>query len=147
LATFSLLTPRQITTLPLIAYYFKRLSLISLVANLLILPAQPAVMIMGGLALIAGLVWLPLGRVVAWAAWPFTAYTIAFVELLAKVPGASIGLGAIAPAVVIGCYVLLFGLTWLLSRSPDQRPAWPLRSAQRSGRFTSRWLPTRGWRR
>ncbi len=142
---FLLTLAAQITTLPLIAYYFKRLSLISLVANLLILPAQPAVMVTGGLALIAGLIWLPAGRIVAWVAWPFTAYTIAFVELLAKVPGASIGLGEVAPAVVIGCYALLFGLTWLFSRPPDRRPAWLL--ALRSvgwGQLASRWLPTSG---
>ncbi len=142
---FLLTLAAQITTLPLIAYYFKRLSLISLVANLLILPVQPAVMMMGGLALLAGLIWLPLGEVVAWAAWPFTAYTIAFVELFAKVPVASIGLGEVAPGFVIGFYALLFGLTWLLSRPPDQRPAWPLalRSAE-WGRFAAKWLPTSG---
>ncbi len=134
---FLLTLAAQITTLPLIAYYFKRLSLVSLVANLLIIPAQPAVMVMGGLALIAGLIWLPLGQVVAWIAWPFTAYTIAFVELFAKVPGAAIGLGEVAPGFVIGAYLLLFGLTWILSRPPDQRPPW-------WGRFTSRWLPTSG---
>ncbi|MBF8281244.1 MAG: comEC [Anaerolineales bacterium] len=142
---FLLTLAAQLTTLPLIAYYFKRLSLVSLIANLLILPAQPAVMVMGGLALLAGLIWLPLGKVVAWAAWPFTAYTIAFVELFAKVPGASIGLGEVAPGFVVGCYALLFGLTWLLSRPPDQRPAWPLalRSAE-WGRFAAKWLPTSG---
>ena len=142
---FLLTLAAQITTLPLIVYYFKRLSLISLVANVLILPAQPAVMVIGGLALIAGLLWLPLGKIVAWAAWPFTAYTIGFVELFAKAPGASIGLGEVAPGFVVGCYALLFGLTWLLSRPPDQRPAWPLalRSAE-WGQFTSRWLPASG---
>jgi len=134
---FLLTLAAQITTLPLIAYYFQRLSLISLVANVLILPAQPAVMVMGGLALTAGLIWLPLGQVVAWAAWPFTAYTIAFVEWFAKAPGASIDLGEVAPAFVIGCYALLFGLTWLLSRPPDRRPAW-------WSRFASQWLSTSG---
>ena len=100
---------------------------------------------MSGLALITGLLWLPLGKIIAWAAWPFTAYTIAFVELFAKVPGASIGPGEVAPAFVVACYALLFGLTWLFSRPLDQRPAWPL--ALRStewGQFTSRWLPTSG---
>jgi competence protein ComEC len=145
-AEFLLLTlAAQITTLPLIAYYFKRLSLISLVANALILPVQPAVMIVGGLALIAGLIWLPLGNVVAWAAWPFTAYTLAFVELFAQVPGASIDLGEVAPGFVVGSYALLFGLTWLFSRPPDQRLAWPLalRSAE-WGRFAAKRLPTAG---
>ena len=52
----------QLTTVPLILYYFRRLSLISLAANPLILPAQPPLMVLGGLATILGLVFLPLGR-------------------------------------------------------------------------------------
>ena len=91
--SFLLTLAAQLTTLPLIAYYFRSLSLISLVANLIILPAQPAVMILGGLALIIGLISLPLGQIAAWIAWPFTAYTIAFVAFFAQVPGAAIGLG------------------------------------------------------
>ena len=37
----------QILTLPLIAHYFGRLSVVSPLANLLVLPVQPAVMILG----------------------------------------------------------------------------------------------------
>jgi predicted membrane metal-binding protein len=43
-----------ITTLPVIAYHFNRISLLAFPVNPLILPAQPPVMILGGLALLAG---------------------------------------------------------------------------------------------
>ncbi len=46
----------QITTLPLLIYHFRQLSLIALLANLLVLPVQPAVMVSAGLALLVGLV-------------------------------------------------------------------------------------------
>ncbi len=39
----------QLTTLPVVAYHFQRLSLTLLVANPAILPAQPVVMVLGGL--------------------------------------------------------------------------------------------------
>ena len=65
----------QITTLPLTAYHFKRLSLISFIANPIVLPAQPPLMILGGLAMLAGMVWLPLGQLLAWLAWPISACT------------------------------------------------------------------------
>jgi len=39
----------QLTTLPIVIYYFRRLSLVSLLANPLVLPAQPPVMVLGGL--------------------------------------------------------------------------------------------------
>ena len=41
----------QATTLPIILHHFQRLSLISLLANPLILPVQPAVMVFSGLAM------------------------------------------------------------------------------------------------
>ena len=40
-------------------------------ANPFILPAQPAVMILGGLAVLLSLVWFPLGQIAAWVTWPF----------------------------------------------------------------------------
>src|SRR5258708_2862805 len=40
----------QLTTLPIMAYQFKQISLVSIIANPFILPAQPAVEILGGLA-------------------------------------------------------------------------------------------------
>ncbi len=76
----------QVTTLPVILVHFGRLSLTSLMANPLILPAQPALMILGGLALIAGMIIPALGQVLAWLAWPLAAYTLKVVEALAKIP-------------------------------------------------------------
>ena len=121
---FLLTLAAQVTTLPIIAYYFRQISLISLAANLVVLPVQPAVMILGGLALMFGLIWLPLGQLAAWITWPFTAYTLAFVRFFAGFPGAAIGLGDVALPVVILFYAGLFGLTWLLSQPADQRPGW-----------------------
>lgn len=122
--SFLLTLAAQITTLPLILYYFRSLSLIALVANMVILPAQPAVMILGGLALIAGLLALPLGRILAGIVWPFTAYTLSFVQLFARLPAAAIGLADVAEWFVLGLYGLLFGLTWLLKKPVEQRPVW-----------------------
>lgn len=38
----------QVMTLPVIAYHFQRISLVSILANPIILPAQPPVMVLGG---------------------------------------------------------------------------------------------------
>lgn len=103
----------QLTTLPLILYYFRRLSLASLLANPLILPPQPAVMVLGGLAALLGLAWLPLGQLVAYAAWPFIVYTIRVVEVLAQLPGGALALGRFSPLWLVAFYALLFaGTAW-----------------------------------
>lgn len=105
----------QITTLPIIVYHFRQLSLVTLLSNFLILPAQPGVMLWGGLATIAGLVWLPLGQVLGWIAWLFLTYTIRAVEITASFPYASLSLGHVNPGLVWLYYGLLAGAT-LVSR-------------------------------
>lgn len=106
----------QLTTLPLILYYFHQASYISLIANPLVLPAQPPLMILGGLATIAGLVFFPLGRFLSVFAWPWIAYTIRIVEALAQAPGAARTIAPLSPWVVLIFYLALFSLTLLGSR-------------------------------
>ena len=101
----------QLTTIPIMAYHFKRISLISFVANPFILFVQPAVMILGGLAVFASLILQPLGQLIAWFAWPFSAYTIRMVELFDRVSHGTIYLGDSSFWIVTGFYILLFAVT------------------------------------
>lgn len=101
----------QATTLPLTAYYFRRLPLVSPLANVVILPLQPPTMVLGGLATLVGTLSLPLARPLAWLAWPFPALTIRAVEAFAALPAAALPLGQVPLAWVGGYYALLFGLT------------------------------------
>jgi len=110
----------QITTMPIIIYSFRQLSLVTLLSNFAVLPAQPGVMLWGGLATIAGLIWLPLGQVLGWIAWLFLTYTIRAVEITASVPYASFSLGHVSPGLVWLYYGLLAGAT-LVSRQEPSR--------------------------
>jgi competence protein ComEC len=113
LSEFVLLTlAAQLTTLPIMAYHFRQISLVSPLANALILPAQPAVMVLGGLALMFSLLIYPLGQLLAWAAWPLTSYTIRVVELFAGLPQAVIYLGGFSLGFVVLFYVLLLAVTF-----------------------------------
>ncbi|MFH1183542.1 MAG: ComEC/Rec2 family competence protein [Chloroflexota bacterium] len=113
LGQFVLLTfAAQLTTLPIIAYHFKQISLVSPLANALILPAQPAVMVLGGLALVFSVLIYPLGQLIAWAAWPLTAYTIRVVEFFADLPQAVIYLGSFSLGVVALFYIVLLAVTF-----------------------------------
>ena len=116
-ADYVLLTlAAQLTTLPIMAYYFKQISLVSFIANPFILPAQPAVMILGGLAVFISLIIFPLGQLAAWSAWPLTMYTIRMVELFDSVPHGVIYLGNFSPAFVILFYAALLSVTFGGSR-------------------------------
>lgn len=111
----------QIATWPIMVYYFHQISGVGLLANLLILPVQPAVMILGGLATLAGLIWLPLGRPLAWIAWPFPMYTIRVVELMARLPYAAIELPRISATWAWGYYGVVGGGLWVVQQPPDGR--------------------------
>jgi len=110
----------QIATLPLTLYYFRRLSLVSLLTNFLILPAQPAVMIWGGLATLGGLLWLPLGEVLGWVAWLFLTYTIEVVRWAAGIPYAWVDVGRMTAA---GTWALYGGIGALTAVADPQTRA------------------------
>ncbi len=110
----------QLTTLPLMMYYFRRLSLISIIANPLILPVQPLLMILGGIATLIGMLWIPLARPIAALAWPFPAFTIHTVAALSNWPYASVGIGHIGFGTVFVFYAALGLLTWILLTPPGK---------------------------
>ncbi|HRQ23343.1 MAG TPA: ComEC/Rec2 family competence protein [Anaerolineales bacterium] len=120
----------QLTTIPIMAYHFKRISLISFIANPFILPVQPPVMIVSGLALLASVVFYPLGQLIAWIAWPFSAYSIRVVELFDKVPHGVIVLGDSSIWFVILFFAPLLAVTfgWSNIQAWFQRTAGALRA-------------------
>jgi competence protein ComEC len=125
---FSLLTiAAQVTTLPLIAFYFHQISIISLVANLIVLPVQPAVMVLGGLAALGAMLHSALGYLLFWLAWPFVTFTIVVVEGLAQVPLAAIQINRLPLWFLFLAYGALIGCSWFAMRPKIQRPnGWPL---------------------
>ncbi len=116
-AIFLLTIAAQAMTLPVLAYHFRSISLSALLANPLVLPVQPALMVLGLAAVMLGIVWLPLGGIFGWAASLLAGYTNSMVTLLSKIPG-TLSLPQISLGVVIAGYALLFVWLWLYPRSP-----------------------------
>lgn len=110
----------QVLTLPLMLAYFGQLSLISLPANAFILPAQPGVMLWGGLATLLGMVVPALGQIFAWIAWLFLTNTISLMRVFASVPGAAVP-GYVSSAGVILIYGGIAAITWLAQQEPQTR--------------------------
>src|SRR6185503_9507216 len=126
---FVLLTlAAQLTTIPIMAYHFQRISLVSFIANPFILPPQPAVMILGGLAVLVSHVSLFNGQLTAWIAYPFVIYTIRMVELFDRVPHGTLFLGNLSIWFVVLFYAALLSVTlgwssfkeWIQSFGRDQ---------------------------
>jgi len=113
----------QITTTPLIVFVFHRLSLVGLLTNFLVLPPQPAVMLLGGLATLTAMVIQPLGQVIAWIAWVFLEFTIVVVQATARLPFAAIEVGRFDAVILAAYYLLLFGATYLNAFASRPQPA------------------------
>ncbi|MBG0770633.1 MAG: ComEC/Rec2 family competence protein, partial [Anaerolineaceae bacterium] len=111
----------QVMTLPIMAYHFGGVSWIALIANPLILPVQSLVMILGGLAMLGGMLLPGLGHLLAVLASPFVTYTIRVVTLLARLPGGGLTLPDFNALWLLGFFGLLFFLT--LVPKPQQQLA------------------------
>lgn len=109
----------QILTLPLLIAYFEQLSLVSLLANALVLPAQPGVMTWGGLATLVGLISPALAQPFAWVAWLLLAYTTTLVRALATVPYAAVPI-----QLSLGAVLLIYALIGLLTWFAKQEASW-----------------------
>jgi len=82
----------QFTTLPLIIYNFGRLSLVSSIVNLLVLPSLPYLMIIGFGAIFLSLLVPAFAQYLFFPVWILLTYLIKAVEIFALIPLAAISL-------------------------------------------------------
>lgn len=110
----------QAAVLPVLIYNFDRLSLISPLANVLILPAIPLTMFFGFISAALGFVFLPLAKIAASVVWLFLSYEIWVAESLAKLPYASLEILNFPLIFAILYYALLIWLGFWVNpvRSP-----------------------------
>jgi len=125
----------QITTLPLLLFYFERFSWFSLPVNLLILPVQPALMVLGGASVLLGLMIFPLGSLLSFLGWPLAAYTIRIVEAFAAIPWVSQNFSSFSLGYVFFYYGFLLFVTF-----PALRPRFDLKKIHPSVDWP-RWQP------
>ena len=108
----------QIAVLPLLIYYFHNFSLVSLPANILILPFLPAAMLLGFLSGIGGMIFLPFGQLLGYFAWAITTYQIKVIEYFASLSFASMAWD-ISLSWLVAFYVILIIVIYKLSRVLD----------------------------
>jgi len=82
----------QIFTLPILIYNFGYISLISPLANILIIPILPFIMVSGFIFSFMGIFWQFLGWIFSFPAWFLLTYVIKIIDLLYKVPFISLEL-------------------------------------------------------
>lgn len=114
----------QVATTPLIALYFGRLSLASFFANLLIVPVQAPLMLLGAAATALGVLVPGLAPGFFWVDWLLLAWTIDVVRLFARLPWASVEM-AVDGRVVTLFYLALAAWAVASAARPEWLRAWP----------------------
>ncbi|HZY44013.1 MAG TPA: ComEC/Rec2 family competence protein [Anaerolineae bacterium] len=114
----------QVASLPLLMYYFQQFSWVSFLVNPLVLPAQSGVMVFGLIALAAGLIFIPIGSIIAWSAWIFLAWTINVIHLFALIQGQPVALGYVSPIVPVIYYAILIFITWKVRSRASLQIKW-----------------------
>ncbi len=105
---FAMTLSAQLLTLPILVTTFGRLSLVSLPANILIVPLIPFIMIGGFFSGLGGIISEPLGRVISWPIWLVLKYTTSVIDFFAGVPLASLTLENVHWLWAVPYYLVLF---------------------------------------
>jgi len=106
----------QVFVLPIIISNFGTLSLISPLANVLILPFIPIAMLFGFLAGTGGIIFLPLGQIVGFFGFIILEIIIWIATTLSKIPYAAVEIKFDNWWILSGYYLLVFTLLWIFRK-------------------------------
>lgn len=103
----------QIMTVPLVMYIFGEVSIISLVANLLVVPFVPIAMLLSLIAGLAGMFWPFASGIFAYPARILLGFMLQVSSLLAKTPHA-LAQAKIGSVIMIAMYLLIIFLVLII---------------------------------
>ena len=97
----------QLGVLPVLVFHFGRLSLISPLANLLIVPFLPLLMLAGLLLSLTSLFCLSLAKIIAWPTWLLLTYLVKVIDYLSVFPLAAYQFEKISWLILLAYYLPL----------------------------------------
>lgn len=112
----------QVLTLPLIVLYFGRLSLVALLVNLLVIPVQAVLLILGLAATLLAFIVPALAQLLYWLDMILLGWTLAVVRLFARLSFADVGFH-IDPRLVTLFFLVILGGALMQAA----KPTWGLR--------------------
>lgn len=110
--SFAMSLGAVLATLPLIAYHFHAVSLMSLPATLIALPAVPAVIVSAAAVGLIGIVWEPAADILGWGCWLFGGYVIGVADFFAALPFAAVEM-PMSPPILGVCYGVMAAALWV----------------------------------
>ena len=121
LESFAMTLAATLAVWPASAAYFGMVSLAAPFATLLAVPVLPAIMILGSLSALAGLLYLPLAQVTGWVVWLFVTYLLLVARVFAHLPHAVLTTGSVSTILILAYYGLMILAVWMLARRKGTR--------------------------
>lgn len=107
----------QIFTFPILIYNFGRITILSPISNILILPLIPLVTILGFIFAFLGIFFQSLGQILSWLAYLMLSYVIKIIDFFSKISWSSLEFKSVSFVFVIIFYLILgFIIIWLQQR-------------------------------
>jgi len=106
----------QVFVLPIILTDFQKLSVISPLANLLVLPIIPLTMLLGFVMVVLAFVFPPLATILAWLTFLPLKYEMSVIEWMANLKFASVEIANFSWGFVVIWYIILIGLLYFSRR-------------------------------
>jgi competence protein ComEC len=108
----------QIAVLPILIYNFGKISFISPVTNVLIVPLIPLITAIGLIFIGGALIWSFLGKILFWPAYLGSTYILRIIDWFAKIPWAAKQIPNLHWIWLMGYYVLLiFGIWFYMKKT------------------------------
>ncbi len=109
----------QIMVAPMLAYIFHTFSLVSIPANLLVLPLMPYTMLLGFLTGVGGLIAVPLGRAVGLTSWLLSAYQLYVIRWFGSLSFSALTV-TVSTFVFCFLYLLIIFAIWSIRKLHDR---------------------------
>lgn len=114
--TIFLTLAATIFVLPVLVTSFGRISLVSPVANFLILPVIPYIMLGGFVAGIAGFIFVPLGKLIGFLPYLFLKIELLIVQRLANISWSAVEVKNFGGLYIVIYYLILAGIIFFIKR-------------------------------
>lgn len=107
----------QIMSLPLIILYFGKLAIVSLAVNLLVIPVQSVLMVLGLAATLIAFVIFPVAQILFWLDMLLLGWTLGVVRAFARLPFAQVDV-QIDPRLIAMFYIVVIGGALMVATKP-----------------------------
>ncbi|WP_339236096.1 ComEC/Rec2 family competence protein [Paenibacillus sp. FSL R5-0517] len=121
-ATASVTVTAQLISFPVTILYFNQFSLLSFVANFLLVSLISAIILpLGTVAMLLSFIWVPLARPLAWIAIQLNQLTFVSVEWMNSLPGFVLIWATPSLLWIAAYYAVLYALLYLLHRGNGEQ--------------------------